>query len=483
MHTQVPIAVYDVVQAVPNHNFLVKTNSGYICSHNCGLLDEVDYVKGASAQMEQSKVMRMYRSVKRRMESRYMRQGELPGILFLVSSKKSEHDFLEQYTKTQSSNPNVLIIDEPLWHVKPASNYSGEVFHVAVGNKFVKSKIINETEDVESYNQQGYRVIDVPVEHRQAFELDIDSALMDIAGISVTSKSKFISYDRLKRNYSDRRLNPFKAEILSIGLDDNQEIKDYFVPELVDEGSRMMPGFIHLDTSLTGDHTGISYVGIEGTKKVSKYNKTDSEGVKIESEIDLVFKQIFTIGIQAPADSEISFEKSRQFIYYLKSIGFNIKGVSADGYQSADTIQLLTVAGYNAKVISLDRTPAGYLAFKSAINEERLNLLKLDGSKVETEIIELERDGITGKIDHPDNGTRGSKDESDSLCGAIYNASMYEMNNRMKHAAEDTELTAELLVEDTKNYNMTNELLGLGNAQVVTSVEDIISAMDDDLVF
>lgn len=32
-----PVQVYDVQNAVPNHNFLVKTNQGYIASHNCGL--------------------------------------------------------------------------------------------------------------------------------------------------------------------------------------------------------------------------------------------------------------------------------------------------------------------------------------------------------------------------------------------------------------------------------------------------------------
>ena len=242
-----PVKVYDVINAAPNHNFLLKSNTGHIISHNCGLLDEVDFVKGANPAMEQSAVMKIYRSVKRRMESRYMRHGELPGILFLVSSKKSEHDFLEQYTKTQLNNPHVFIVDQPLWKIKPASNYSGKYFNLAVGNKFVKSKIINDSEDLDAYRQQGYRIIEVPVEHRQAFELDIDAALMDIAGISVTSKSKFISYDRLKRNYTDRK-NPFKSEIIIAGLDDLLEIKDFFLPQLIDEPTRSLPGFIHLDT-------------------------------------------------------------------------------------------------------------------------------------------------------------------------------------------------------------------------------------------
>ena len=398
-----PEPVYDVLDAAPNHNFFIKAGEGScIVAHNCGILDEVDFVKGASIHMEQSKVMKMYRSVKRRMESRYARNGSMPGILFLVSSKKSEHDFLEQYVKTQRDNEHVLIVDEPLWKVKPSSNYSGRTFKIAIGNNYVKSRIVTSSDDIRSLEQQGFRILDVPVEHREAFELDIDSALMDIAGVSVSSTSKFIAYDRLKMNYSNR-LNPFKNEILTIGLDDNLEIKDFFVPELISDSVRGQPGFIHIDASLNGDHTGISLVTIEGTKQVKQYNKTETE-VRIEDNTDLVYRQVFTVGIQAPANSEISLEKTRQFIYYLRAIGFNLQGISMDGYQSADTLQQLKVAGFNTKLISLDRSPAGYTAFRAAINEERLNLLDLAESKVEYEIINLEQDGISGKVDHPIDG-------------------------------------------------------------------------------
>lgn len=33
--------VYDVVNANPYNNFLVKTNNKFVVSHNCGILDEV----------------------------------------------------------------------------------------------------------------------------------------------------------------------------------------------------------------------------------------------------------------------------------------------------------------------------------------------------------------------------------------------------------------------------------------------------------
>lgn len=571
----------------------------------------INFTKGQAEDFTKSEVMKLYTNVKRRMESRYMQQGEVPGLLFLVSSKKSEYDFLEQYTKTQINNPNTFIVDDPVWNIKPKSYYSGEWFQVAIGNKFVKSTIVKDGENPSEYLKQGYsEILNVPVEHREAFELDIDSALMDIANVPVESKSKFISFDRLSKNYDQHRTNPFSMEVLTIGMDDSLEIKDFFKEEQVDDYTRSLSGFIHIDTSVRGDRTGLSYVCISGTKNVNKYKRNENS-ISIENENDLVYKQVFTIGIQAPSNSEISFEKTRTFIYYLRSIGFNIRGVSADGFQSVDTIQQLTLAGYNAKKISLDRTDEGYMTFKQAINEERLDLLNLRNTLLEKEIIDLQREGATGKVDHPSNGclpgntfilinngikkikdlnekkdkiysydlehktivesnfinlrltkfvnylilietddkrqifctenhpilsvsgylradnlykgiklidsvkgfimvnkiskiflsecipvydievpkynnfllangliVHNSKDESDSLCGAIFNASKSKFKDQMIHAQDDAEITAELLDIYDSERNM-NDILGI-EGRVVNDYDNL--GFDDDLI-
>lgn len=33
-----PVPVYDVIEARPYNNFLIKTENSYIVSHNCGLM-------------------------------------------------------------------------------------------------------------------------------------------------------------------------------------------------------------------------------------------------------------------------------------------------------------------------------------------------------------------------------------------------------------------------------------------------------------
>lgn len=430
--------------------------------------------------MLQSKVMKVYRSVKRRMESRYLKKGKLPGILFVVSSKKSEHDFIEKYVETQKGNPNMYVVDQPLWAVKgfikgqATDMYSGNCFKVGVGNKIVKSRVLSENDDETALLEQGYdRIIDVPVEHKQAFELDIDSAMMDIAGISCTSKSKFIAYDRLIKNYSQRR-NPMKCEILTMGLDDNLEIKDFFIPSLVSDSDKAKAGFIHLDTSVTGDKTGFSYVITNGTKVVDRYEKG---GNVIEDRLDMVYKQVMSFAIQAPSDSEISFEKTRQFIYYLRGKGFNIRGVSADGYQSRDTIQQLTVAGYNARTLSLDRTPEGYVTARTCIYEERLDLLNIRNTLLETELINVEQDGITGKVDHTSDGCLVA---DSSLMTSNGNKRIIDLVEGIDKVYAYDIHTKEVVQVDFRNLRKTKEVSEI--YEITTETGEVIECTDNHLI-
>jgi len=469
-----PEKVYDVINAAPYNNFLVKAGGEFLVSHNCGILDEVDFVQGANPRLNQAKIMKIYRGVKRRMESRYMKLGEQPGILFVVSSKRSENDFLEQYVKEVQDSPHVYIVDEPLWKVKPSSNYSGKTFKVAVGNKHVRSKIISQDEDPDTYEKQGYQILDVPVEHKHAFDLHVEDALMDIAGISSTSFSKFFSYEQLEKCYSEGRKNPFMGNILTIGLADSHKIEDYFLPDLIEEKFKSTYNFIHIDTSLRVDITGISMIAVGGTKKVSKYSQGE-----LTEEIDVTYTHLFTVGIQSPADSEISFAKTRDFIYYLKSLGFNISGVSVDGYQSADTFQILSQAGYKSNLISVDIKPDPYFTLRSAIAEERIHLIKIE--ELEKELLDLERDNMTGKIDHPVNS---SKDLADSLCGSIYNASLFKLLPHLKYASSDAQTATSLFTDKERARDMMEKnLVGLDpETKTVESIEELIRESDSDVI-
>jgi hypothetical protein len=84
---------------------------------------------------------------------------------------------------------------------------------------------------------------------------------------------------------------------------------------------------------------------------------------------------------------------------------------------------MLETQGYDASIISMDKSPEGYLTLRSAMNDQRIGLLQIE--LLEKELIELQRDVQTGKLDHPSDG---SKDMADSLAGALLNATKHKQS-------------------------------------------------------
>ena len=414
-----PKQFYDVIEANPYNNFLIKTNSSYIVSHNCNFTDEVNFgAMTSDVEKIKAKQKHLISQVDARMQSRFMKGNKLPTLNIIASSKGSDQSFLDSYIemKKQNESKTTLIIDEPQWVIRTDKD-SPIKFYVAVGDKFKASEIlpIDASEElVNSYRDKGYSMLQVPSGYYETFKDNVELALTDIAGISTTSALKYISGVRLKEIKTNSYLNPFNRDIIKVGTNDDFQYSDYFDLSRVSDKDKSLPLYVHLDMSKTGDKTGIGGVWISG---------------KVGDEAH--FKVAFSVSVEAPKGYEISFEKNRNFIRWLRSQGFKIKGVSSDTYQSAQIQQQLTADKFDVKIISVDRLdnasgtkqkiclPYAYL--KNAIYEKKLTLYdKCD--LLTDEIVNLEREA-DGHIDHPDQGTKGSKDQIDSICGALWNAS------------------------------------------------------------
>lgn len=393
-----PVPVYDVLNSEPYHNFLIKTNSGYVVSHNCAMLDEIDFAKGQDASIEKSAIMKLYSSVKSRINSRFMRKGKVPGLLFLVSSKNNVYDFLETYINMNRDNPRLMIIDEPLWVVKASvGGYSGETFKVAVGNRYYKSKILSEDDDWEAISQ-AQRVIDVPIEHLEAFKLNLNLALADVAGIAIVSASKYFDIEKVIATYRSYLKNPFTREIISLGFNDSSAVKDFIDETLLPKANRGTQNYhIHWDASKSGDRTGLSMTTSSDHVKVNRLVNGEVKQV-----VDVIHKIVFAVAIQARPGEEIPFYKIREFVYWLRHIGFNIASITCDSYQSVDTIQQFKLQGFNSYTLSVDRSRDPYTSLRNAVNEGRLIAPKI--SLLETEYADVEDDPIKNKIDHTPNG-------------------------------------------------------------------------------
>ena len=451
-----PVPVYDVLNSIPTHDFQICVGDVNIVSHNCCMMDEIDYAQGSSME-DGSKILKFYNQIRRRMESRYMKLGSIPGMLIMVSSKNSEDNFLEQYINENRSKPYLHIIDEPLWVVKAdLGNYCGKTFNLAVGNRYRPSHILTESEDPVVYESNGQRVIQVPIEHREAFEQSMNQALMDIAGIAISSYSKYLSYDKVKLMYRDYLKNPFSMEIITLGFDDDSQIIDFLDESKLSKLNRNKPHYIHWDASVTGDCTGLAMTSILSSKKVRRIMKTGEVG----DVSDIVHKIDFGIKIRAASGEEIPFYKIRNFILYLHDVlKFNIASVTADSYQSVDNLQLLKLKGYNTATLSVDRIRDPYETAKNAINEGRVVSPYI--KELERELIELEDDRKRNKIDHPQKSNaagdgKGSKDLADCVAACIYKAN--QMSNAEFESAEKSDLLKAVIEVNEDKDDLDDEL-------------------------
>lgn len=388
----------------------------------CSFEDEVSFQPNEDIEKQKQKAKALISSVDARMQSRFMKGEKLPTLHILASSKRTDQSFLETYidVKKKNNSETTLIVDEPQWVIRTDKD-SPRKFYVAVGNKFLDSEVLPldiKDEDLNSYRDRGYSLMLVPMGYYEQFLDDLDIALTDIAGISTSNAMSFINGVRWAALRRDGLKNPFTKEVLVIGdgPEDKDQYYNYFDLTQIPHGMKEKPLFIHLDMSLSGDKTGIAGVWIKG-------KKPPQEGVPPSQE--LFYQTAFSVSIKAPKGRQISFEKNRQFIYWLKSQGFYIKGISSDTFQSADLAQTLKAKGYPYEIISVDRVQdrqcKPYQVFKSAIYEERL--ITYPTKLLTDEVIGLVRDS-NGKIDHSPAGIN-SKDQCDAVCGALYNASQY----------------------------------------------------------
>lgn len=409
----------------------VKIIIGSQSSHVIGqpiyfaFFDEISFIRNQDIDKQKRIAMDMIDTAIGGMKTRFIHKGKNPTLLVLASSKRSEKSFLEEHMKKKlkTEGENVKIVDEPVWRVKPKGTYSEKTFRVAIGNKFLQSTIIPEEDTNSVWLDKGYTILPVPIDFMADFLDDIDRALCDFAGISSSDLSKYISGTRWAEIKNKDRQNLFTKEIIEVGNapDDKQQYYDYIDINRVDEKLKYKPLFIHLDMSLSGDKTGIAGVWIIG-------KKPHQDGVPDSKE--LMFKLAFNVSIKAPKGYQISFEKNRNFVRWLKEQGFAVKCVSSDSYQSADLQQQLKAEGFKCEIISVDKVDTEskvclpYQFFKSVIYEKRIDVYN-ECDLLTTEVLGLERNASTGKIDHPDGGRSGSKDSSDAVCGGLWSASKY----------------------------------------------------------
>jgi hypothetical protein len=420
-----------------------------------GIIDEANF-----QDVRQNQVIDVYNGIKRRMQSRFLLSGgRLPFRLWIVSSKKDNSSFLEDHINKNRSNPKTKIIEAALWeaqaHLK--EKWSGITFPVFCGDNNKDPIILASNQNIPA-SVDSTRIIHVPIEFRNEFELDILGSLRDIAGKSTTSKFKlFRSREQLEHCTI---LDPaFTEDVISLSEEGEDTIKDFLSDAFWKIGMKDTPHFIHLDAAKNGDRFGIAMCHAHGVKEVKRLNYVTG---KYEYFQELIIHHDLAVGIRNKPGEEIPYWKIREFLIWLRTQGFNLgsrrsdggsydksKGggvITSDGYMAMDNQQLLKKQGFEAMELSVDRTKDAYLAYKRAVIEGRV--LSPRNEILINELLDVE--DIGDKFDHTKGkygvgnyvGMTFSKDISDSIVGSFWSC---------QQCAHSSQLYSDRMVAQMKN--------------------------------
>lgn len=384
-----------LIEIVPGSNFSHALGMQVYCC----FIDEMNFAKAGIKDINKAKknVKESYDAIMARIEGTFRLDGIVWGKLFAVSSKKTDQDFLEDHISKQKAagNEHLLVFDAPQWEILPEGTFSKERFWLAVGDKHRKGFVVQDESDeaLTELRDQGYSLMQVPLDMKTNFLADFDVALRDLAGISVPGSMSFISQEAIDKCIGNRR-NPFYQDVLEIGTKDAYAIEDFFHWEFLTPEILHADWFIHLDLSLNDDKTGIGGSCITGRKEIIGDNK---KAVSLP-----YFSHIFNISIKSPVGDKIPYAKITNFICWLRKQGAHIEKITRDQYQSEYIAQLLEGEGFDVEKVSLDRTPDGYVTLRSVLLEERVDMLHIE--LLENELIQLQRDGFSGIPDHPVGG-------------------------------------------------------------------------------
>ena len=375
-----------------------------------GVIDEVNFMaviensKSAIDGGTYDQARQVYNAIARRRESRFMKQGRLPGMLCLVSSKQYPGEFTDRKIAEARTNPAIFVYDKRAWEVKPEGTFSGDWFHVFVGDATRKPRVLDPLEaDQLRATDDAPSVMAVPEEYRPAFASDLLAALRDIAGVSTLALHPFmLDIDAVTECFGRVPSVLSRTECDFAGLRLQIYPKRFVSPD--------EPRFAHVDLGLSGDSCGFAVGHVQGFADMHR-------GEEIETLP--VVRLDCTLEIRPPRGGEIAFENVRKLLYKLRETGLNIKWVTLDSWQSVDTMQILKQRGFIAGLLSMDTSTVPYDVTKQAFYDRRILLPEHDRAR--TEVTRLERDPKTLKIDHP---PHGSKDVADAIAGVVYGLTM-----------------------------------------------------------
>jgi hypothetical protein len=372
-----------------------------------GIVDEMDSHKVVAPSGERQGrdyAQAGYDTIHARITSRFKEKG----FVLLIGQKKKSEGFAARMQREYEQDPNAYVATMTIWESLGWDQFMKWEGVERVRDSFwydIKRKQIVPSGIAEELKTEN--LIEVPMVYHQDFKNNPEKALRDLAGIPPAVGDPFISLVHKIEDARDRWLE--RHEGLTTPIRPDGRIEDWF------RARDSLRRCVHIDIgySAKGDAAGLTMGHVR-------------EVVEIDGEKKPYIVIDCMMRWRAMPGQEIMIADLRHMVYYLKDeLGFRIRKVTYDGFESQDSIQQLRKRRYEAERVSMDKSLLPYYDLRDALYEDRIEFPKFmvyinpgDAQLVEIaykELSELEDQGK--KIDHP---STGSKDVADSLAGVTY---------------------------------------------------------------
>jgi len=341
--------------------------------------DEInqEVVKGGSFELVTEMINRI--------TSRFLLKGDTwPAHYFIISSAQTDASLTEQIKSNYEGFSGIEVVNPARFDVLAEKiDYCGENFKVFIGTYDSDPFIINNKDDYDkAFAIDPMKIYDVPIEHKIEFNNSIYAGIQDVLGKPTVSSKTFIK-DKKEVEECLSLTKLYGKDYMYVSDEVEDKIINHMdTKKLLAFSSNIMHNpegegenfkrVIALDIGVTRDRFGFAMLHRRSEIKVNRQRENLSGTFE-----DFVYWADLCIAfLPSVKGKKLRLEKIRDFIRDLREIGFDIALVTADGYQSLDTLQILEKDGFKVKDYSVDKKKDAYYALKYAIEEKRLKLPK-----------------------------------------------------------------------------------------------------------
>jgi len=384
-----------------------------------GVIDEANFFEVVQnskradfGEKEYNQARKLFETLLQRYSSRFVTDVIGYGGIETTSSPLHLNDFtswLHTNALEGTFGDSYLYIQNKKWDIAPEETYEKDgYFYYTPHSEIEASQIYEDKKDVP---EGAYKIPNI---YLAEFKLNPLAAQRNHLGIRTKSICPFFV---LSNKITECVNDDF------YGITDKQEYvlaKSKQYPKIIESKiiDKLLPRFMHVDLSYSGDRCGLAMCHVSGSTLIEYFDEKEKKTLQKKLPI---FTVDFAISIEPNESNQLDISKVRQFIESLKDVyDIKLKKVTYDQFQSQESITILNSKGIITEKLSVDVKSDPYDNLYEVTTQNRIiypnNQLLID------ELLQLEKVELSKgkyKVDHPINF---SKDVSDAVCGCVWNA-------------------------------------------------------------